>query len=221
MRRRVAGWFPRGWMPATGKLVARLRGTAGAELRPGYARDADALFANAGCWDLGLAALLASLMSGLAASLRRSMPCLPAISMRPACARTRSDRHSLAVGRWAALGGTLLSIGVAFAISGFNWRGFSNVGSLSNVLDALLLCLRSGGCAAACHVPDGHVFKTRYRARCVCRSCGRDSGGVVALWPDASGGYARADFTADGSRLCTAIPGSSRSVFGRRLSASP
>ncbi|MGC1463208.1 MAG: Na+/galactose cotransporter [Terracidiphilus sp.] len=100
-----------------------------------------------GLLGLGLAALLACLMSGLAASFTAFNAVLTGDIYQSCIRKSGSDRHYLAVGRWATLGGTLLSIGAAYAISGFlsgACRGVgdcSNVGAFSSVLDALLLVI--------------------------------------------------------------------------------
>jgi len=96
-------------------------------------------FLPTGLLGLGLTALLASLMSGLAASIT-ALNAVFACDIYGACSKKDADNgRALTVGRWAALGGTVVSIGVACAISGFNGRGLSNVGAFSNVMDTLLL----------------------------------------------------------------------------------
>lgn len=70
-----------------------------------------------GLLGLGLAALLASLMSGLGASIAALMAVLTCDVYEP-CLRRSAD--SVAVGRWAAAGGMVLTVGVAFAISGLH-----------------------------------------------------------------------------------------------------
>lgn len=90
-------------------------------------------FLPAGLLGLGVAALLASLMSGLAAGIM-AFSSVFTCDVYETCIRGEAgDRQSLVVGRWAVLGGTLLSIGAAYAISGFNGTGFTSV------LDAVLL----------------------------------------------------------------------------------
>ena len=85
-----------------------------------------------GLLGLGLAALVACLMSGLAASATAFNTVFTYDLYQPYLRKGASDLHCLAVGRWAAAGGVLLSIGVAYAVAGFN-SGFSGI------LDALLL----------------------------------------------------------------------------------
>jgi SSS family solute:Na+ symporter len=98
-----------------------------------------------GLLGLGLAALLACLMSGLAASFTAFNAVFTGDLYQSCIRKTASDQHYLAVGRWATLGGTLLSIGAAYAISDFHGGACSgvgdcgNIGAFSNILDALLL----------------------------------------------------------------------------------
>ena len=96
-------------------------------------------FLPAGLLGLGLAALLASLMSGLAAGITALNAVFTGDIYQSCFSKTAGDRRYLAVGRWAALGGALLSIGVAYAISGFDGKAFGDVGAFSNILSALLL----------------------------------------------------------------------------------
>ena len=68
-----------------------------------------------GLLGLGLTALLASLMSGLAASITAFNAVFMGDIYESLIRGSAGDRHSPAAGRWAALGGTLFSIGVAYA----------------------------------------------------------------------------------------------------------
>jgi SSS family solute:Na+ symporter len=91
-----------------------------------------------GLLGLGVAALLASLMSGLAAGVM-ALSAVFTIDLYPSCMRKEAgEARSLAVGRWAAVGGILLSIGVASGCSSFN------IG-LDNILYPLLLCVSLAG----------------------------------------------------------------------------
>ena len=74
-------------------------------------------FSAQGLLGLGLAALLATLMSGLAASLTAFSAVFTCDVYQTSMRKTAGDRHYLVVGRWAAVGGTLLSIGVAYAVA--------------------------------------------------------------------------------------------------------
>ena len=87
-----------------------------------------------GLLGLGIAALLASLMSGLAASITAFNTVFTFDIYQPSIRKQSSDAHYLAVSRWAASGGILMSIGVAFACNGFN-------ASFDKILYALLLAL--------------------------------------------------------------------------------
>jgi SSS family solute:Na+ symporter len=94
-------------------------------------------FLPTGLLGLGIAALLASLMSGLAASVT-AFSAVFTCDLYRACIRktapkSNADRHDLSVGRWAAVGAILLSVGVAYAISSLNGSEFNNI------FDCLLL----------------------------------------------------------------------------------
>ena len=123
---------------ATGKALL----DAGGQVLLNYDRATPEMLAHflpTGLLGLGLTALLASLMSGLAASITAFDAVFTYDLYEAGIQKNADHRHFVAIGRWAALGGTVVSIGVAFAISGFNGRDFSNVGTLNNVMDALLL----------------------------------------------------------------------------------
>ena len=91
-------------------------------------------FLPAGLLGLGVAALLASLTSGLAASVT-AVNAAFTVDIYQSCIRKEAgDSHYLAVSRWAAVGAILLSIGVAMACSGFNL-------ALDNILYPLLLLI--------------------------------------------------------------------------------
>jgi SSS family solute:Na+ symporter len=81
-----------------------------------------------GLLGLGLAALLACLMSGLAACITAFNTVFTYDLYQALMRKAASDRHSMAVGNWAALGGILLAVGVASLLTG-----------IINALDALLL----------------------------------------------------------------------------------
>jgi SSS family solute:Na+ symporter len=81
-----------------------------------------------GLLGLGLTALLACFMSGMAGNVT-AFNTVFTCDLYQACIRKdANDAHYLAVGRWATVGGVLLSIAVAFAAVFFN-----------NVMDALQL----------------------------------------------------------------------------------
>jgi SSS family solute:Na+ symporter len=82
-----------------------------------------------GLLGLGVAALLASLMSGFAASVAALMAVVTRDVYEP-CVGKSADL--VAVGRWAALGGVALSVGVAFAIH--ELHGSAGEGALAALL---------------------------------------------------------------------------------------
>jgi SSS family solute:Na+ symporter len=85
-------------------------------------------FLPTGLLGLGLAALFASLMSGMAANAT-ALNTVFTYDLYQSCVhREASDSHLLAVGRWATVGGLVLSVGVAYAAHGFN-----------SILDVLVL----------------------------------------------------------------------------------
>jgi solute:Na+ symporter, SSS family len=90
-----------------------------------------------GLLGLGVAALLASLMSGLAASIAAASAVFTCDVYESCIRKAAGDGHSLAVGRWAAVGGVLLPVGVAYAVSGLS--GAASSGAAPDVLAALLL----------------------------------------------------------------------------------
>lgn len=85
-----------------------------------------------GLLGLGLAALLASLMSGVAASITAFNTVVTYDVYQSVIRKTVGDRHYLTVARWTAAGGIVLSIGVAFACSGLHI-------AVDNILYLLLL----------------------------------------------------------------------------------
>jgi len=77
-------------------------------------------FLPTGLLGLGLTALLACLMSCMAASLTAFNTVFTCDLYQPHLSKGASDAQTLAAGRWATVGGVLLSIGVAFAAVHFN-----------------------------------------------------------------------------------------------------
>ena len=100
-------------------------------------------FLPTGLLGLGLTALLASLMSSLAAGITAFNTVFTCDLYQSCIRKAAPDRHYLVVGRWAAVGGILLSIGVAYAILGFNHTGSHGIAldtsPFDNILGALLL----------------------------------------------------------------------------------
>lgn len=72
-------------------------------------------FLPTGLLGLGLAALLAGLMSGIAANLTAFNTVFTYDIYQPILRKSASDGHSLSVARWAAVGAMLLSVAAAFA----------------------------------------------------------------------------------------------------------
>jgi SSS family solute:Na+ symporter len=81
-----------------------------------------------GILGLGLTALLASFMSGMAGNLTAFNTVFTYDLYQSYIHKGASDKHYLAVGRWATVGGILLSIVTAYAAINFN-----------NIMDALQL----------------------------------------------------------------------------------
>jgi len=81
-----------------------------------------------GILGLGLTALLASFMSGMAGNVTAFNTVFTYDLYQSYIHKNASDRHYLAVGRWATVGGILLSIGTAYAAINFN-----------NIMDTLQL----------------------------------------------------------------------------------
>jgi SSS family solute:Na+ symporter len=81
-----------------------------------------------GILGLGLTALLASFMSGMAGNVTAFNTVFTYDLYQSYIHKNASDRHYLAVGRWATVGGILLSIATAYAAINFN-----------NIMDTLQL----------------------------------------------------------------------------------
>ena len=85
-------------------------------------------FLPTGLLGLGITALLACFMSGIAAGVTAFIAVFTGDLYKPWIRPDGSGQHFIAVGRWATVGFILLSIAAAYAFAGFN-----------NILDALLL----------------------------------------------------------------------------------
>jgi SSS family solute:Na+ symporter len=85
-------------------------------------------FLPTGLLGLGLTALAAGLMSGMAANATAFNTVFTCDLYQAYIHKGGSDRHYLAVGRWATVGGMLLSLGTAYAAIRCN-----------NIMDTLLL----------------------------------------------------------------------------------
>ena len=119
--------------PATKKPMI----AAGGEAVLDYEMATPAMLAHflpTGLLGLGLAALLACLMSGLAANLTAFSTVFTCDLYGPLLRRKASDGQTVSVGRWAAVGGALLSILTAFAAA-----------RLNSVLGAMILVFSVAG----------------------------------------------------------------------------
>jgi SSS family solute:Na+ symporter len=85
-------------------------------------------FLPTGLLGLGITALLASFIGGMAANVAAFNTVFTCDIYQPFIRKGGTDRHYLAVGRWVAVGAILLSIATAYAAIGFN-----------NIVDALQL----------------------------------------------------------------------------------
>ncbi|MDR3750552.1 MAG: Na+/galactose cotransporter, partial [Terracidiphilus sp.] len=85
-------------------------------------------FLPTGLLGLGITALLACFMSGIAAGITAFISVFTGDLYKPWIRPDGSGAHFIAVGRWATVGFILLSVAAAYAAAGF-----------SNILDALLL----------------------------------------------------------------------------------
>ncbi len=124
-------------------------------------------FFPTGVLGLGLTALLASFMSGMAGNVTAFNTVLTYDIYQAYINKNASDAHYLWMGRMATIGGIVLSIAAAYAVTSFN-----------NIMDALQLVFALCERAAVCHVPAGHVLQADDRAR---RLYGPDGGHQGAL----------------------------------------
>ena len=81
-----------------------------------------------GILGLGLTALLASFMSGMAGNVTAFNAVWTYDIYQSYLNKNATDRHYLLMGRWATVGGVLLSVGAAYLVTGFN-----------NIMDTLQL----------------------------------------------------------------------------------
>jgi SSS family solute:Na+ symporter len=131
------GLVPARLDPATGKPLLGADGRALLD----YAMASPnmlARFLPTGLLGLGLAALLACLMSGVAASVAAFNTVFTYGLYASSIRKGASDGHYLAVGRWAAVGCVLLSAAAACAILGFNGAPSGSI-ALGGIVAALLL----------------------------------------------------------------------------------
>jgi SSS family solute:Na+ symporter len=90
-------------------------------------------FLPVGLLGLGLAALLAGLMSGLAAGIAALSAVVTNDIYRSSIRKDASEGRYVAVGRWTVVGGILISVGMAYAVSG------AKGDALAHILYPLLL----------------------------------------------------------------------------------
>ena len=81
-----------------------------------------------GILGLGLTALLASFMSGMAGNVTAFNTVWTYDIYQSYINKTATDRHYLRMGQWATVGGVVLSVGAAYLVTGFN-----------NIMDTLQL----------------------------------------------------------------------------------
>ena len=105
-------------------------------------------FLPAGFLGLGIAALLACLMSGVAASVTAASNVFCCDLFPMFTGKAQSDERELATGRWAAVGAVFLSIAFAYAAA-------AAAGARGGVPDALVVLL---GIAALLQVPQMGTF---------------------------------------------------------------
>ena len=130
-----------------------------------------------GILGLGLTALLASFMSGMAGNVTAFNTVWTYDIYQSYINKRGTDAHYLWMGRMATIGGIVLSIGAAYAATSFN-----------NIMDALQLIFSLVNAPSVCYVSAGDVLEEDYRAWGVCRVAGGDGGGSGASWVDAAGG---------------------------------
>jgi SSS family solute:Na+ symporter len=115
------GLVPAVMDPATGKPMQRADGHS----LLNYAQAAPNMlvhFLPMGLLGLGIAALLACMMGSVAASIAAFNAVFTCDLYEAHIRRGASDGHLLAVGRWAAVGSTLLAVGAACAAFHWGWK---------------------------------------------------------------------------------------------------
>ncbi len=115
-------------------------------------------FFPTGILGLGLTALLASFMSGMAGNVTAFNTVFTYDLYQSYIHKGASDRHYMAVGRWATVGGILLSI--CDGLCGHQLQQHHG-----HAATGLQLRQR----AAVRHLPAGHVLEARHRPRCIHR----------------------------------------------------
>ena len=167
-------------------------------------------FFPTGVLGLGLTALLASFMSGMAGNVTAFNTVWTYDIYQAYINKSASDAHYLWMGRMATIGGGIvLSIGAAYAVTSFN-----------NIMDALQLVF------ALVNAP---LFATFLLGMFSKRTTGHGAFTGLVAGTTGRAGPPRADAaagrrgrasTADGSPCCTAIPATWRRTSGPRSSPS-
>jgi SSS family solute:Na+ symporter len=166
-------------------------------------------FFPTGILGLGLTALLASFMSGMAGNVTAFNTVFTYDLYQSYIHKGASDRHYMAVGRWATVGGILLSIATAYAAINFN-----------NIMDTLQLVFS---------FVNAPLFATFLLGMFWKRATGHGAfAGLIAGTSAAMLHHgltlpllAHPAFTADGSPCCITIPATWRRTSGAPSSPSP
>ena len=158
-----------------------------------------------GILGLGLTALLASFMSGMAGNVTAFNTVWTYDLYQSYIHKGASDAHYLTVGRWATVGGILLSIGTAYAATSIQQHhGHAAAG----------LLLRE--CAAVCDLPAGHVLEAHDRPRRIYRPDDAARSRPSCITGSRCPSMRIPASTADGSPWCITIPATWRRTSGRR-----
>jgi len=165
-----------------------------------------------GLLGLGLSALLACLMSGVSASVTAFGTVFTCDIFQAFVSRGANDMRLLAVGRWAMVGGTLLSIGAACATMQFNSMldaivpVFAVVNApLFAVLLAGVFSKRATGCGAFAGLLAGAAAALLHHGLALPRGEHPGvHGGWIAVWHHPSSGMALGLGTA-GLAFCVSL----------------
>ena len=117
-----------------------------------------AQFYPSGMLGIGLTALMASFMSGMAGNVTAFNTVLTYDIYQGYIRKQAPDSHYLWVGRITTIVGVVLSIGTAYLATTFN-----------NIMDFLQLVFGFVNAPLVCHVPAGHVLEAHHGTRGVYR----------------------------------------------------
>ena len=106
-----------------------------------------------GILGLGLTALLASFMSGMAGNVTAFNTVWTFDIYQSYIHKDASDAHYLKMGRWTTVVGIVISMATAYVVLSFN-----------NIMDTLQLVFSHRERAAVCDVPAGHVLEAVHGA---------------------------------------------------------